>query len=211
MILTARRADALTEVINIAFGRTAAALSSLTGQRVLLETPRVEVLPLGDLADALALYVPGRIASVHQNFSGPLVGDAFLILTHSGAAALTGLLTEGTASAEPLDESAREVLTEIGNILLNACLGMFGNLLAVRVTFSVPKLSLESAHDLVGSLIRENGVGPRHALVVSMAFRVRNSSVTGYLALVLGVASLDELVARVESWEERELGKGRPS
>jgi hypothetical protein len=44
-----------------------------------------------------------------------------------------------------------------------------------------------------------------------MAFRVRNSSVTGYLALMLGVASLDQLLAQVDSWEERELGKGRPS
>jgi len=190
--------------------RTAAALSDLTGQRVLLEAPEVGVLQLEELADALTRYVPGQVTSVHQNFSGPIVGDAFLILSHSGAAALTGLLTDGSVRVEPLDESSREVLTEVGNILLNACLGMFGNLLGVRVTFSVPRLVVESAHDLVGSLAR-GGEGPRHALVVSMAFRVRNSAVTGYLALVLGVASLEELIERVESWEERELRKGRPS
>jgi chemotaxis protein CheC len=210
MRLTARSADALTEVINIAFGRTAAALSDLTGQRVLLEAPQVGILPLDELADALARYVPGQIASVHQNFSGPLMGDAFLILTHSGAAALAGLLTDGTPCTDPLDESSREVLTEVGNILLNACLGMFGNLLGVRVNFSVPKLLLESPQDLVGSLV-QSSLGPRHALLVSMAFRVRNSSVTGYLALVLGVASLDQLVTRVDSWEGKELGKGSPS
>jgi chemotaxis protein CheC len=203
MNLTPRRADALTEVINIAFGRTAAALSELTGKRVLLEAPKVGILQLGELADALSQYLPGQVASVHQGFSGPIVGDALLILSHSGAAALTGLLTDGAASIEPLDESSREVLTEVGNILLNACLGMFGNLLGVRVTFSVPRLLLDSAHDIVGSLIRGSN-NPRHALVVSMAFRVRDSSVTGYLALVLGVASLDQLIVQVDSWDEKE-------
>jgi chemotaxis protein CheC len=37
MNLTAVQEDALTEVINIGFGRAAASLSKLTGQRVQLE------------------------------------------------------------------------------------------------------------------------------------------------------------------------------
>ena len=32
-------------------------------------------------------------------------------------------------NALSIDASAREVITEVGNILLNACLGTFGNLL----------------------------------------------------------------------------------
>jgi chemotaxis protein CheC len=209
MNLSPRRADALTEVINIAFGRTASALSELTGKRALVEAPDVGILQLAELADTLGRCLPGQVASVHQNFSGPIMGDALLLLSHSGAAALTGLLTDGTAGVEPLDESSREVLTEVGNILLNACLGMFGNLLGVRVSFSVPRLVLDSAHDLVGSLIQGSN-GPRHALVVSMAFRVRTSSVTGYLALVLGVASLDQLIAHVDSWEDKGIAKEPP-
>ncbi len=208
MMLSERQNDALTELINIAFGRTASALSELTGHRVLLESPKVAVLRLAELVTALTEYVPGLVASVHQNFSGPIAGDALLILSQSGAAALTGLLTTGTASVDRLDESAREVLTEVGNILLNACLGMFGNLLGVRVTFSVPSLHLESAEELVASITRGDS-GTRHALVVSMAFRVKDSSVTGFLALVLGVASLDQLMEHVESWEERVVEKGQ--
>jgi chemotaxis protein CheC len=210
MKLTERREDALTELLNIAFGRTAAALSELSGRRVLLDMPKVDIIQLQELGQVLGSFVPGQVASVHQNFSGPLAGDAFLILTHSGAAALTELLTDGGSGGEHLDESAREVLTEVGNILLNACLGMFGNLLGVRVTFSVPRLHVESAEDLVASLLRAGG-GTRHALVVSMAFTVKNSSVKGYLALVLGVASLDQLMESVEAWEFREQRGAKPS
>ncbi|MGH9901583.1 MAG: chemotaxis protein CheC, partial [Pyrinomonadaceae bacterium] len=89
---------------------------------------------------------------------------------------------------------------------LNACLGMFGNLLQVHVSFSVPKLHLESLDELLESLI--TGGGELHyALVIYTSFHVRDSAVTGYLVMVLGVASLDRLLQEVEAWEERQ-GRG---
>ena len=41
MILTTDQKDAVTELVNIAFSRTAAALSDLTGNRVELTVPEV--------------------------------------------------------------------------------------------------------------------------------------------------------------------------
>lgn len=202
MDLTDAQHDALTEVINIAFGRTAAALSLLTGHRVLLETPQVTVLAFDELSASLGRYVPGDVASVHQQFSGPIAGDALLILSEKGAVALTGLLSDNGEPSERLDDSSREVLTEVGNILLNACLSMFGNLLRVRVQFAVPRLHFETVEDLVSSLPRVESE-ERHAIVVAMAFRVQDSSVAGYLALVLSVASLHQLISEVEAWEAR--------
>ena len=202
MVLTDRQNDALAELINIAFSRTGAALSELTGQRVLLSPPSVSVHRTTDLPMALARYIPGEVASIHQVFAGPVAGDALLLLNYEGAMELTNLLIE-----EPipdfLDESAREVLTEVGNILLNACLGMFGNLLRVHVSFSVPRLHLESLDDLVGSLLTGED-DRRYALVVSTAFEVRDSAVTGFLVMALSVASLDRLLHEVEEWEGRQ-------
>ena len=202
MVLTDRQNDALAELINIAFSRTGAALSELTGQRVLLSPPSVSIHRTVDLPVALARYIPGEIASIHQVFAGPVAGEALLLLNYDGAMELTNLLID-----EPipdfLDESAREVLTEVGNILLNACLGMFGNLLQVHVSFSVPRLHLESLDDLVASLLTE-GDDRRYALVVSTAFEVRDSAVSGFLVMALSVASLDRLLHEVEEWEGRQ-------
>ena len=202
MDLNPRQADALQELINIAFGRTASALSVLTGHRVLLDAPHAAVLAFEELAPTLGRYVPGYVASIHQEFSGPIAGDALLILSEAGAVALTGLLTDTARPLERLDESAREVLTEVGNILLNACLSSLGNLLHVRVNFSVPQMRLNTVADLVSSLPRVAEL-KRHAIVVSMAFRVRDSTVEGYLAMVLGVASLAQLITELEAWESR--------
>ncbi len=203
MVLTDRQNDALAELINIAFARTGAALSELTGQRVLLSPPSVSIHRTAELPRVLAKFIPGEVASVHQVFAGPVAGDALLLLNYDGAMELTNLLID-----EPipnfLDESSREVLTEVGNILLNACLGMFGNLLRVHVSFSVPRLHLESLDDVVASLLTGED-DRRYALVVSTAFQVRDSAVSGFLVMALSVASLDRLLSEVDEWEGRQL------
>ena len=94
------------------------------------------------------------------------------------------------------------MLTEVGNILLNACLGTFGNLLQVQVSFSVPHLNLDTLHEVLQSLL-VNREGLRYALVVHAGFKLRDAEVTGYLVIVLSVASLDRLIRAVEDWEQR--------
>jgi chemotaxis protein CheC len=198
--LTERQSDALAELINIAFARTGAALSELTGHRVVLNPPEVAVYLAEELRGALAKFLPGDVASIHQVFAGPIAGDAWLLLNYAGAVHLTDLLTDEDHPSAFLDESAREVLTEVGNILLNACLGMFGNLLNVHVTFSVPRLHLETLDELIDSTTN-NKPGMKYALVVYTAFQIRDSSVKGFLVIVLSVASLDRLIQEVDAWE----------
>ena len=203
MELTEQQTDALSELINIAFSRTAASLSELTGRRVLLDVPKVAIYPIDQLSTALAGFLPAEVATVHQVFSGAVTGDALLLLDYEGAVILKDLLTDHPVKSNRLAESDREVLTEIGNILLNACLGMFGNLLQVHVSFSVPRLHLETLDMLLKTLVIGQE-GLRFALVVYTAFRLRDSAVKGYLVIALNLASLDRLIQEAEKWEGRQ-------
>ncbi|MEN9938306.1 MAG: hypothetical protein RLZZ387_4885 [Chloroflexota bacterium] len=196
-MLNDEQRDALIETLNIATGRTASSLSQITGERVFLDVPQISVYPLAELAPALGAFVRGDVATVHQIFSGPVAGDAFLLLDYESAVALVDLMTGERVRSKRLNASAREVLTEIGNILLNACLGVFGDLLNVRVTFSVPRLHLDDLTGLIQSIsIDETDL--QFGLVVHTNFRLRDNAVSGYLVIVLGVASLDQLIQAVE-------------
>jgi chemotaxis protein CheC len=201
--LTTLQQDALIELINIGFGRAAAALSKLTGHRVQLEVPQVTMCPIEEMADRLRPMVANELVTVHQIFSGPVEGDALLVLDQRSAAILKELLTSEPALPLEIDRSAREVVTEIGNILLNACLGTFGNLLKVQVSFSVPHLTLETLGSVVESIAVDRE-GLRYALIVHSSFRLRDSSLTGYLVIVLGVASIERLIAALEAWEREQ-------
>ena len=192
--------DALIELLNIGFGRAGSALSELTGHRVVLEVPEVSIHPISELGPALREVQQDEVASVHQIFSGPVAGDALLLLNHSAAGLLKRLLTDEEPLPLAMDASAREVLTEVGNILLNACLGTFGNLLKVQVSFSVPRLTLDTLHHVLESLVIDRE-GLRYALVVHAGFQLRDEEVRGVIVIVLSVASLDRLIRAVEAWE----------
>jgi chemotaxis protein CheC len=140
---------------------------------------------------------------VNQVFSGPVAGNALLLLDDDAALLLTNLLTEENVSTT-MDAAAREVITEVGNIVLNACLGVFGNLLRVQVSFSVPRLHVESVEQIFNSIT----VADReleYALMIHTRFYVQTENVSGYLVIVLGVTSLDRMLYEVKQWEERQL------
>jgi chemotaxis protein CheC len=195
--------DSLMELLDVGFGRAAAALSKLTGHRVILEVPKITICPVTAVGETLGAVLRDQIVTVHQIFSGPVGGDALLILDESAARTLKQLLTDEPALPLALDGSAKDVLTEIGNIALNACLGTIGNVLNVHVSFSVPQLTLETLAALLDSLVvgRE---GLRYALIVHAGFRVRESEIKGYIVIVLSVASLDRLFRAVQGREQRQ-------
>jgi len=204
MELNNNQQDALTELINIGYGRAAAALSDLTGHRISLEVPQVAIHPINEISGMLRAVIQGEVASVNQVFSGPVAGTALLLLDAKAALLLTRLLTDERGASGSLDASAREVITEVGNILLNACLGVFGNLLQVHVTFSVPRMTVDSIESVLNSItVRDQEL--RYALMIHTHFYLRASEVSGYMVIILGVTSLDRLLCELRRWEERQL------
>ena len=203
MELTTSQQDALTELINIGYARAAAALSDLTGHRISLEVPEVAIHLIGEIREKLQRVIKGEVASVNQVFSGPIRGNAILLLDREAALLLNSLLTDRPDVSE-LDGAAREVITEVGNIVLNACLGAFGNLLKVQVSFTVPYLQIEHVERVLRS-ITVDGDELEYALIIHTRFHMRASNVSGYLVIILGVTSLETLLEELKKWEEREL------
>jgi chemotaxis protein CheC len=204
MELTENQRDSLTELINIGYGRAAGALSQLTGYRITLEVPKVAIHDIGEISGMLAEVIDGEVASVNQVFAGPVAGNALLLLDYRAALMLNALLTDHPDESHGFDSGVREVITEVGNILLNACLGVFGNLLQVQVTFSVPRMSVDSVEGVLNSItVRDQEL--KYALMIHTRFHLRSSNVTGYLVIILGVTSLDRLMLEVKRWEERQV------
>lgn len=204
MELTLSQQDALTELINIGYGRAAGALSELTGYRIMLEVPSVSMHEIHELAPLLGNVIQGEVASVNQMFSGPISGNAMLLLDEKSALVLSRLLTDERSPAREFDASAREIITEVGNILLNACLGVFGNLLQVHVSFAVPRLHVQSVQHVLESISIESEEKLRYGLMIHTRFHLRASNITGYLIIILGITSLDRMLRELENWENRQ-------
>ncbi|HEX3730200.1 MAG TPA: chemotaxis protein CheC [Opitutaceae bacterium] len=203
MELTIDQRDALTELINIGYGRAAGALSELTGYRITLEVPQVTIHKIEAIGPMLEKVIDVDVASVQQAFSGAIAGSAMLLLDEQAALTLSRLLVDEPSAARDFDAGAREIITEVGNILLNACLGVFGNLLRVQVEFKVPRLSVQSVRSTFKSAVDEAAEALRYGLVVHTRFYIKAGDVSGYLVIVLGLSSFDRLLRELEKWEAR--------
>ena len=191
MNLDAIQTDALTELFNIGLHRAAASLSELTSQRIVVELPRLWISPIQHMRPRLMELLDGDLASVHQIFGGVVSGDAVLLLEYEKAALLAKLMTQDeVAISGRLDQSAREVLTEVGNIVLGACLSVFGDILKVSVSFSVPRIHIESLDGLLQSLTVEHDE-LQYAVIAATRFRLSELEVGGYLIVALGLTSLE--------------------
>jgi chemotaxis protein CheC len=187
--------DALTELFNIGLHRAAAALSDLTGQRIIVDLPRLWICPIEEMHARLVDLLEGDLATVHQIFKGTVTGDAVLVLDYESATRLAGLMTHGgVALGGRLDQSAREVLAEVGNVILSSCLSSFGDMLQVSVSFSVPRMHVESLEGLLRSL-RVDTEDLSYALLAATRFRLTEGEVGGYLIIAVGMTSLS-LIAR---------------
>jgi chemotaxis protein CheC len=189
MILTEQQDDALSELLNIAFGRAAATLSELAEQRVLLDTSSVALCETSALEEALSRLVAGQGATVHVDFAGPVSGDAFLVLDQDDASLLVDLLR--SALGAPLDVSYQEALEEAGNILLNACLGTLGNLLQANVGFSAPHFYPGALALALDALKMGRS---RYALVASTVIRLQELAVSGHLLIVMDATEMERLL-----------------
>ena len=187
--------DALTELFNIGLHRAAASLSELTHQRILVDLPRLWVCPIAETHDKLLELMQGDLATVHQIFKGSVTGDAVLVLEYASAARLATMLTDGSVGmGGRLDQSAREVLAEVGNVILSSCLSAFGDMLHVTVSFSVPRIHVESLDGMLRTLQVENKE-LQFALLAATRFRLTEGEVGGFLIIAVGMTSLS-LISR---------------
>ena len=191
--------DALTELFNIGLHRAAASLSELTGQRIIVDLPRLWICPIEETHARLRELIEGELATVHQIFMGNMAGDAVLVLEYENASRLAALLTDGElANGGRLDQSAREVLVEVGNVILSSCLSAFGDMLHVSVSFAVPRIHVESLEGLLRS-IKVQSDELHFTLLAATRFRLTEGEVGGYLMIAIGVASLELISDALES------------
>lgn len=197
MFLTDKQKDAISEVINISFSRAAKSLNELTDRRVIISVPRIELVKVNDLSKTLENYIEKEITTIHQVFNGFVEGDALLIFDKESSKNLTKMLLNEEILFDDLTESMREVIIEIGNIVLSACLSMFGNLLKVQLKFSVPKLTIDALTEMIETFEFEKSE-IKYALVIFMEFSLENTEIKGFLVLIMGVTSLEKFIAEID-------------
>ncbi|MBF0125664.1 MAG: hypothetical protein HQM02_00480 [Magnetococcales bacterium] len=136
--------DALKEFFNMGLGMAAASLSQMVNNEVLLSLPQLKVVPYEEATQMLVSNEEEKLVAIRQNFTGELTGTALLIFPGAESLELVRTLLNEKMPLEVLMELEQETLQDVGNVVLNAFLESFTQMMSIQFEF-------ESAEFLKGS------------------------------------------------------------
>ena len=159
------RRDALAELVNIGMGQAGDSLARLFDTFISLSIPRIELVQPRDVTQAIAQLVgdPGPVVAVRQAFSSRIRGEALVIYAAGGCDVLADLVRYP-------DVSSDELLLEISNVLVGACVGGLAAQFSLDLSFSPP--SILGAHASIDDLLDVECLPWENALIAEVNFRV---------------------------------------
>ncbi len=203
--LNALESDALTELFNLGIGQAAAALSDMLGEPVQLSVPSLDMRARAQVAEewiaGLCVSSLERIAGANQRFDGPFSGEALLLFPEPCSLELVHLLLGNAINLDALGDFEQEALTEIGNIILNACLCSLADNYQQAINTSIP-------HFVSGTLpeiLKLEAVSARQDMIlfVRIQFAIEHRDIQGYVVLVIDVQSEARFKASIQNFLAR--------
>lgn len=180
--------DLLGELFNLGVGRAANSLSKMVNQEVKLSVPHVKFVGQQEMEDYLGSN--SQICAVGQVMHGPFDAQSLLLFPEKSSMEVVRKMLGEHLSDELIAEMQQEALTEIGNIVLNACIGAISNSMKKIITVELPHFFLDTPNRLLSDyLTTENDV----VLLITIDMTLSESEVTGYMAFILGPFSLQKL------------------
>ena len=186
--------DALQEVANVAMGRAADLLARLLNTYVVLPIPVVNLLERSELNMALSsLRDASSVSAVCQGFVGSRIsGEALLIFNDTSFQDIADL-TQFNGEITP--EVELELLMDIANILIGACLKGLSEQL--DVAFSQGQPVLLGQHVDTDELVEGSSSGWRRALTVEIPYHLEGHNVDCDLLLLFTEDSLQVLENKI--------------
>ncbi|HET7499804.1 MAG TPA: chemotaxis protein CheC [Kofleriaceae bacterium] len=157
--------DALAELVNIGMGQAGDSLARLFDTFIQLSIPRITLVEPRDVTRAIGTLIdePGAVVAVRQAFSSRIRGEALAIYAAGGCDAIADLVTYPDVSGE-------ELVLEISNVLIGACVGGLAAQFGLDLSFSPP--SILGEHPSVEQLLDTGALPWQTALIAEVNFRV---------------------------------------
>lgn len=183
--------DALREIANIGAGHAATALSQMTGRKIMIAVPEVQIRRLEDAAELIG-PADTIVAAVLMHMMGDLTGRTLLVLPEESARTLCGILIRKPEPPTGFSEMQRSAIMETGNILCSAYLNALSDFMGMMLLPSVPALVVDQAGAVLTTAYLNFGHARDFVICVETAFEIAGSDevVQGQFILMPDVASL---------------------
>lgn len=204
--LTELENDALIEIFNIGVGQAAASMSAIVNEAVRMSVPSITFINRADAARLLGnrVFEPERICGVSQHYEGAFETEAILMFPEDKSLEIVRLMVGESVPLAELTDMEQEAMCEIGNIILNSCVGTLANIFQRELHGSLPAYHVGTSDEILTA----SGSEPDAVvLMLHIDFVLEKHQIQGYVAFVLDLSALHDLKAQINQYIARAMGQ----
>ena len=187
--------DVLKEIGNIGAGNATTALAKMMNMKIDMNVPRVDLVPFTNLPDIFGS--PEEVlAGILVQLDGDIKGMMMFLVKEKSAHNLVNSLMGGMiqSSGDGFSDMELSALGEIGNIIIGAYLSAMSNLTSLKISSSVPYISIDMAGALLSVPAIEFGKLGDKVLLIETQFGELDF-VNGYFLMVPELESYDAILS----------------
>lgn len=188
--LTELQHDALVEIFNLGVGQAASAMSQIVNEEVTMSVPMISFQSRAEVAKLLGSDEDRRISAITQYYEGTFNTEAILMFPEEKSLEIVRLMVGDTVTVEELTEMEQEAMSEIGNIILNSCMGALANIAGRELHGSLPVYHVGTGDEILGTSGKTwDGL----VLTLKIDFNIEKHEINGYVAFLLDLSALTDL------------------
>ncbi|RFP14743.1 MULTISPECIES: chemotaxis protein CheC [unclassified Duganella] len=198
--------DALIEIFNIGVGQAAASMSAIVNEAVRMSVPSVSFINRTEAARLLNGKSPEAesICGVSQHYEGAFATEAILMFPEDKSLEIVRLMVGESVPLKELTEMEQEAMCEIGNIILNSCVGTLANIFQHELHGSLPQYHIGTSDEI---LVASGSLPDTVVLMLHIDFLLEKHQIHGYVAFVLDVSALHDLKEQINLYIARAMGQ----
>jgi len=195
-ILSPEKLDALQELVNIGMGTAGAALAEALGGFVGLAVPGIDLtnrLNVAALFD-VGSWAEDELEAVHQPFFGAFMGESMIVFdgrVHAHLANLPGYAV--APGAELSSAEQQEVLLDLANVVIGACVNGIAEPLQEVVSFAAP--ARFGSRSEIRTFLSRDAAAWHQGLIVNVDFKLEARSFLSRVLVFLPEHSLQRIDA----------------
>lgn len=195
--LTGDQRDALQEIANIGMGQAGSSIARIWGEFVRLSIPRIANVERLDIPTVLQQLVGEKnILAVRQAFHGQIRGEVVIVFSGGPPRELAELM--GYDDTDRVEEI--ELMLDVANILVGACLGGVASTLDVDIGFSAP--SIMGLDIAPRDLIPLSEIQHNRALFIEVCFTLETKSFACHLVVMMPPSEIARLGKELDRFLE---------
>lgn len=193
-MMTDDQKDALQEIANTGMGQAGEVIAQVLNEFVTLSIPRILILQPNLIAPALQRMVNSeQVSAVRQAFHGSFRGEALVLFGAQRCTDLADLM----GYEENIDHATEmEILLDISNILVGACIGGIAKQINVDIGFSAPLLMADRVP--IKEMLQVNDATWQHALLVEVNFQLEQRSFACHLVILMPELELKKFTGELD-------------